>query len=125
MRASRIPPQYRRRRLAFGEPIGDARLRVHDQPVAILHQQVPQIRQARLRVVRLPIQPGVGIRGRRMRVVLPVVSPEVAAIAVGVTAFPLKTLLTCNFLGRTDCERLKIAATLASIRRHRQRLPPL
>ena len=30
-----------------------------------------------------------------------------------------------NFLGRTDCERLKIAATLASIRRHRQRLPAL
>lgn len=71
----RIPPvrtQHRRRRLVFGEPIGDARLRV----------------------VRLPIQPGVGIRGRRMRVVLPVVSPEVAAIALGVTVVPLNTLLT-------------------------------
>jgi hypothetical protein len=44
-------------------------------------EHVPQIRQARFGVIRLPVQPGVGIGRRRMRVVLPVLPSEVAPIA--------------------------------------------
>src|SRR4029453_12124870 len=49
---------------------------------------------AEVGVVRLPIQPYVRIRRRRMRVVLPVLPPEVAPIAIGVAVFRLETLLT-------------------------------
>jgi hypothetical protein len=44
---------------------------------------------------------------------------------VVVTLRQRQTFQTGTSLGRTDCERLEIAATLASIRRHRHRLPPL
>jgi hypothetical protein len=74
--------EHRRRRLALSEPVGDARLRIDDQPVTVLHQEVPKIRQARFRVVRLPIQPRIGIGRRRMRIVLPILPPEVAPIAI-------------------------------------------
>jgi hypothetical protein len=69
-RMTPVRTQHRRCLLAFCKSIGDRRLRVHDHAVANLHQQVPQIGQARRRVVRFPIQPRVGIRRRRMRVVL-------------------------------------------------------
>jgi hypothetical protein len=40
--------QHQQRRIALGAPVGFQQLRVHDQPVAILHQQIAAVTQLRL-----------------------------------------------------------------------------
>ena len=76
--------------LAFGEAIRHGRLCIDDQPVAVLHQQMPQRGESRFAVVRFAIQPRIGIRRRRVRLVLARLFTEVAPVAVGVAILPLK-----------------------------------
>jgi hypothetical protein len=80
-------------RVALGSPVGLRRHRLGDQAVAVLDQQVAQIRQPRLGAVRFPIQFRVGIGGRRMRVILPLLATKALAVPVALAVFPLKTLL--------------------------------
>ena len=83
------------RRLPFGVPVGARGHRVGDQPVPILDQQVSQVRQPRLRIVRPAIQPRVRVGGRGMCVVLARLPAKVAAVPARPAAvLPLKTLLT-------------------------------
>jgi len=60
----------------------------------MLHEDVPQIREQRFDAVRLPIQPRIGIRLRRMGVVRACLPAEIAPVAVGVVVFALKALVT-------------------------------
>jgi hypothetical protein len=64
------------------------------RPWVVLDQQVAQIRQPRSGTVRFPIQFGVGIGGRRMRVIRPRLPTKILTVPVGLPVFPLKTLLT-------------------------------
>lgn len=55
--------------IALGRPIGGGRHRLDDQRVAILDQDVAEIRQTRFAVMGAPVQLRIGIGGRRMRLV--------------------------------------------------------
>lgn len=69
--------QHLQRRLALGGTVGMGDLHVHDQPVAVLHEDVAHVAQAGLVALALLEQPGIGVRGAGVGVVAALLPFEV------------------------------------------------
>src|SRR5436305_29800 len=70
--------EHARGRLALGGSGGVRQLRIHHQAVAVLHQQVSHVAELRGLAGRFPEQPSVGIGGRGVRRVAPLLAMKVA-----------------------------------------------
>jgi len=66
--------QHGQRRLALGRAAGMGDLDIHDQPVAVLHEDVPHVAQARFVAPALLEQAGIGVRGAGVGVVAALLS---------------------------------------------------
>ena len=87
--------QHQHRRVALGGAVRRRGHRVHDEPMAVLDEQMPEVRQPRLPIRGLAIQLGVGVRRRRMRHIRAALAVKVRGPAVGRwPVLRLKTLLT-------------------------------
>lgn len=91
-------PQHGQRRLTLGGAAGVGDLDIHDQPVAVLHEDVPHVAQAGLVALALLEQPGVGVRGAGMGVVATLLPLEVhlgvtSGRGAGVIVLALETLV--------------------------------
>lgn len=69
--------EHGQRRLAFSGAAGLAHFHIHDQAVAVLHQDVTHVAQPRLVTLALIEQAGVGIRGTGVGVVAALLALEV------------------------------------------------
>lgn len=70
-------PKHRERCLALGGAAGMGDLHVHDQTVAVFHEDVRHVAQASLVARALLEQPGIGVRGTGVGVVAALLSFEV------------------------------------------------
>ncbi len=70
-------PQHGQRRFALASAIGVCDLHIHDQPVAVLHEDVPHVAQAGLVTRALLEQPCIGVRGALVGVVAALLPFEV------------------------------------------------
>src|SRR5207244_2511990 len=68
--------EHQQRRLPFGGAIGLGSHSLYDQPVAVLHQNMAQVRQSGLLPVTLTIQTRLWIRLGLMRVVAALISSK-------------------------------------------------
>src|SRR5262249_2455766 len=66
------------RRSAFGRAISLGHPRIDEEPIAVLHHQMPHVTELGLLAWPLAQQPGIGIGGRAMLVVLALLAMEVA-----------------------------------------------
>ena len=90
--------EHRQRRLALGGATGMCDLHIHDQTVAVLHEDVPHVAQAGLVARALLEQPGIGIGGAGMGAVAALLPFEVhLGVASGwraaVVVFAFETLV--------------------------------
>jgi hypothetical protein len=92
-RSAMLGPQHQHAGIALRQAVSGGGHRVDNQSIAVLDQQVTQVGEAGLAVVRSAVELRVGIGRRRVRVVRPRLAAEVAPVPVGAAVLPLKTLL--------------------------------
>src|ERR1043166_6441115 len=87
------------RRGAFGRAVGFGHPRIDQEPVAVLHHQMPHVTELGLLARPLAEQPGIGVSGRRMRVVLALLAMEVALAVARPAATVLARRRSAAILG--------------------------
>jgi hypothetical protein len=66
------------RGFALGRAVGLGHAGIDDEPIAVLHHQVPHVAELRLLTGTFAEQPGIGIGGRAMRFILALLAMELA-----------------------------------------------
>ena len=88
--------QHHQRRVALRRPVGLEHFRVHDQTIAILHQQIPRVTQLRLLAFAFARQQRLGIGLRFMRFIRP---PLAAKVHRGIARIVIRRRRRLTFLG--------------------------